>query len=288
MMMEGQDGVGLITEAYDANTMRPSIFFRRQNADWIHPVLRPEFLNLRNWRCESRIAIVMHVFYPELWPEMEQALNAMTEAFDLFVTLVGTSERLRADILAKYPRALVLTVDNHGRDILPFLFLLQSRILFQYELLCKLHTKRSFWHEDGDTWRRNLIAGVLGGSHVVRSLLQAFRTDVDLGMVVADGHVYKGHEVWVGNRMHLSRIFPAFGMDEGEFNKAFAGGSVFWIRPSILSAMSQMPIKFDDFELEPLGQDGTLAHALERLISLLCYDAGMRIEETHGVMATYQ
>jgi lipopolysaccharide biosynthesis protein len=63
-------------------------------------------------------------------------------------------------------------------------------------------------------------------------------------------------------------------MDEREFDKAFAGGSVFWIRPSILDPVCQVPLKFDDFELEPLGQDGALAHAVERLISLLCYDAG--------------
>ena len=225
--------------------------------------------------------MVVHVFYPDLWPEIWAALSNITEPFDLFVSLVtGNTDFLATEIRKNCPGVHILFVDNHGRDILPLMLILQTRVLFKYELICKLHTKRSTWHENGDAWRRELIAGILGSQEVVRSILHAFRSDVNLGIVVAEGQLYAGRELWVGNRKHLMRLFSHFGMDDSEFDKAFAGGSVFWIRPSLLRAIYNLSLGFDDFEPEPLGADGGLAHAIERLISLICYDAGMNIKET--------
>jgi lipopolysaccharide biosynthesis protein len=114
--------------------------------------------------------------------------------------------------------------------------------------------------------------------------LHAFSADPDLGMVVADGHLYSGRELWEGNRKHLTRLFSYLGMDETEFGKDFAGGSIFWIRPAFLRLISDLPFRFEDFEPEPLGNDGCLVHAIERLISLACYETGMTIKETSTIL----
>lgn len=264
--------------------MRPSLDFQRNKPGWVHPNLRPEFASLRMFKAKARIAVVLHVFYPELWPEMRDALSNISEPFDLFVTLVVNVRDVKSHITADYPDAVVIEVDNHGRDLLPFFLLLKTKALFQYDLLCKLHTKRSFWHEDGDAWRRNLLAGVLGSPETVQAIVDRFRNDHNLGIVVADGHIYSGLELWVGNRKHLGKLFKNFFMDESEFTKPFAGGSIFWTRPSILRAIAQLPMTFDDFELEPLDADGNFAHAVERLHSLMCYDAGMYIAETKTIL----
>jgi lipopolysaccharide biosynthesis protein len=161
----------------------------------------------------------------------------------------------------------------------------RTGILFRYEFVCKLHTKRSPWHEDGDTWRQKLIKGVLGNRDAVRCILHTFRMDPDLGLVVGDGQMFSGRVLWTGNEKHLLRLFQQFGMDEREFDKSFAGGSIFWIRSCLLRTLSDLPLAFDDFEPEPIGSDGSLAHAVERLISLICYESGMVIRETSAVLA---
>lgn len=240
---------------------------------------------LRNSRPRGRIAVVSHVYYPELWPELSDAIAKVEEPFDLFVTLVaGFADELAPTITEAWPFAHVQIVENHGRDIVPFLSIVRTGALFKYELVCKLHTKRSQWHEDGDAWRKELIGGVLGSPELVRSILDAFRSDHDLGMVVADGHLYAARELWEGNRKHLKQLFVHFDMDETEFDKAFAGGSIFWIRPAVLRLISDLPFRFDDFEPEPLGKDGCLVHAIERLISLVCYESGMTIVETSEIL----
>ena len=246
---------------------------------------RAQFRSLRSSSPRGRIAVVVHVYYPDLWSELSSAISTIDEPFDLFVTLVANrADTLRPKIVETWPFAHVLTVDNHGRDILPLLSLTRTGVLFRYALVCKLHTKRSDWHEDGEAWRRELIDGVLGSTVLVRTILGAFDTQPDLGMVVADGHMYSGPERWEGNREHLIRLFAYLKMDESEFEKPFAGGSIFWIRPALLRLVSDLPFEPDEFEPEPLGSDGNLVHAIERLISLACYEAGMTIKESGAVI----
>jgi hypothetical protein len=252
---------------------------------WLEPRHRSQFLLLQDSAPRGRIAVVAHVYYPDLWPELSSAIANIEEPFDLFVSLAVTcADTMLQSIIEAWPFAHVLIVENRGRDILPFLSIARTGVLFRYELVCKLHTKRSHWHEDGETWRKDLIDGVLGNRGTVQSILHAFSADPDLGMVVADGHLYSGRELWEGNRKHLTRLFSYLGMDETEFGKDFAGGSIFWIRPAFLRLISDLPFRFEDFEPEPLGNDGCLVHAIERLISLACYEAGMTIKETSTIL----
>jgi lipopolysaccharide biosynthesis protein/GT2 family glycosyltransferase len=265
----------------------PSERFRLANPAWIEPQKRADFLQLCNAVPHGRIAVVLHLYYADLWPEISEALLNIVEPFDLFVTVVaGVSEDVVPNIRAAFPNANILTVDNHGRDILPFLQLVRSGMLFRYELICKLHSKRSAWVADGDEWRQHLIEGVLGSPETVEQILRAFDLDPDLGMVVADRQIFGGREVWVSNEARLLQLFRKIGLKPSSFEKGFAGGSIFWIRPFLLRSINALGLGFDDFEPEPIEIDGTTAHAVERLFSLICHDAGMRIEETGNLSST--
>jgi hypothetical protein len=263
----------------------PSELFRAKDPSWVSPAERPDFLALRNLRPRGRIAVVAHIYYVELWPEISAAIGNLAEPFDLFVTLVsGAADLLAPTIQDEWPGAYVMTVDNHGRDIVPFMEIIRTGALFRYELVCKLHTKRSFWHEDGEKWRQSLIAGVLGNPAIARAVPAAFRADSALGLVVADGHVYSGPELWIGNERHLTRLIQSLGLNSLAFDKSFAGGSIYWIRSDLLRHLDDLPLTFDDFEAEPLSADGSMAHAVERIVSLICYHSGTTIRQTGAVL----
>ncbi len=272
---------GPAVPAPSAIPLIPSERFRQIDPDWIDPQQRPEFIRLRQIEPQARIAVVLHLFYPDLWPEMHDSLASITEPFDLFVSLVaGASDTAAAAVTADFPNAHVLVIDNHGRDILPFLQLLRSGVLFRYDLICKLHGKRTAWRSGGDEWRRKLIGGIVGSPGTVATILHAFDTDPDLGLVVADGQMFTGREFWVANEPGLRQQFSRIGLNPGGFEKSFAGGSIFWIRPFLLRPIDALGLGFDDFEAEPIPVDGATVHVVERLISLLCEDAGMRIAQT--------
>jgi lipopolysaccharide biosynthesis protein/ubiquinone/menaquinone biosynthesis C-methylase UbiE len=257
----------------------PSERQRQHDANWIDPNQRPEVIRLRGLEPQAKIAAVVHVYYPDVWPELAEAITNIPEDFDLFVTLVAdTAAGLQPAVKARFPDAHVLVVDNHGRDIFPLLMLSRAGVLSRYELICKVHSKRSP-HRDagsGDEWRKSLVSGMLGSSGLVARILAAFRSDPDLGLVVAPGQNFGGREVWISNEARAKQLFQKLGLNETAFERDFVGGSMFWIRPFIVDTIEALHLDYDDFEAEPIPPDGLTVHVVERLFSIICQDAGMR------------
>jgi len=249
----------------------------------------PDLFELRELKPRGRIAVVLHLFDADLWCEMQEAIERILQPFDLFVSVVrGFSEHMRTLITQAFPHAYVFDFEDHGRDIGAFLIFLQSGVLFRYDLICKLHTKRSPHRQDGDAWRRALINGVLGSSRLVDQIVSNFRADPDLGMVVADGNIYRGHEHWISNERRLSELLPRIGISPDVKDRSFPGGSIFWIRSFLLRALAGAGLRLDDFEPEPIPFDGGLGHATERMFGLICEDAGMQVVEHSRLAATGQ
>jgi lipopolysaccharide biosynthesis protein len=239
-------------------------------------------LNMRGVIPQGRLAAVMHLYYPELWPELCDALGSIPERFDLFVSITeGVAESAVPQIRASYPDAHIFIFPNHGRDILPFMALAATGVLNRYDLVCKLHAKRTLHRNDGDAWRRTLLGGVLQDTNQVQRIISAFEADPDLGIVVADGQIFGDRpEHWVDNRARVLELGARIGLEEVPDRATFPGGSIYWIRPFLLSTLVRLKLTSEDFEPEPLPRDGSTAHALERLVGLICADAGMRMEES--------
>ncbi len=255
-----------------------------EDAQLISSVPVPDLFELRGLKPRGSIAVVLHLYYPDLWNEMRIAIERIPQPFDLFVSVVkDTSDHMRTLVAQAFPNAYIFEFENRGRDIGPFLVLLQSGVLFRYDLVCKLHTKRSLHEQDGDVWRRALIDGVLGSSRQINQIVSSFRSDPDLGMVVADRNIYRAYEHWAGNEKVLAELLPRVGISPDVKDRSFPGGSIFWIRPFVLRALLGAGISLNDFEPEPLQRDGALAHAVERMFGLICEDAGMRVVEHGGL-----
>jgi lipopolysaccharide biosynthesis protein len=205
---------------------------------------------------------------------MRQAIERISQPFDLFVTLVkGRSAQMRGLVLKAFPSAYVFEFENRGHDLGPFLVLLHSSVLFRYDLVCKLHTKRSPHREDGEAWRRVLIDGVLGSTRQIDQIVSSFRADPDLGMVVADGNIFSGYEHWAGNQRILAELLPRVGISPDVRDRSFPGGSIFWIRSFLLRNLAAVGLTLDDFEPEPMQADGSLPHAVEVRSRLLAMSA---------------
>jgi hypothetical protein len=240
----------------------------------------PSLETLKSAPQRGRIAVVLHLFYPELWPEFRDALTFIPEPFDLFITLVaGHSEEGEDWIRADYPVAQIVTVENRGRDILPFILLINSGVLNRYHLVCKLHTKRTLRREDGDDWRRALLGGVLLDEVHVASILAAFDADPELGIVVADGCIWSDNKN-VGQLDELCARAGIPGVTAESGYPDFPAGSIFWIRSSLLRPIASLMLAPTDFEPEPLPRDGCTPHAVERFLGHVCHQAGMRVAES--------
>lgn len=232
-------------------------------------------------RPHADFAVAVHVFYPDLWQEIERALQKVDIEFDLYVTITNldaearqTAEAIRQD----WPRATVLMFPNHGRDIFPWVHLVNSGLLSHYRCICKLHTKRSPHLHDGDEWRRSLVESVLPG-RATGELLDRFIGDPRAGILVVAHQHLVGQRWWGANRPRVSELLKRVGIRPEPSALNFAAGSIYWLKREVIEAIARLRLQAEDFEAEQGATDGTTAHAFERLLGYLTVDAGLEIRE---------
>ena len=85
---------------------------------------------------------IVHVFYPDFWPEIASCLRNVEDPMDLVVTYVDETKGIPEMVRRDFPSAKFLLCENRGFDIWPFLKALQAVNLQDYSVLIKLHTKR--------------------------------------------------------------------------------------------------------------------------------------------------
>ena len=242
------------------------------------------------------IAVVIHVFYPELLPALLMELGHLEEPFDLYLTNASGQGLVIGDLPAAAQSCHHFAVRNLGRDVFPFVQLITADRLSSYELVLKLHTKRSAWRDEydrkgklgvvsdtldggGDAWRHALVQGLLGDDRNVSAITQTFRDDPRLGLVTAPGNVLGPNFLGYNAELVASLCLRA-GIRPDLSRLRFAAGSMFWCRVSTAQLLARLSLSAGDFSPETGQTDGTTAHAVERVYGLLVMDAGMQLAES--------
>lgn len=246
------------------------------------PVVRPNA-----GAAKARFAIVVHVYYHDLWPDFRARLLDLDIEFDLFVTATffdDETDAMIADIVAHFPTARCIPLPNHGRDIFPFVHLVNAGLLDGYAAICKFHTKKSPHRVDGEDWRNHLISGILDGPRT-SAIVTAFLSDQEAGFLVADGQHFTDAQWWGSNRARVKEILLRVEIQATENGLSFPAGSIYWLKPEILAMIKAMRLTEHEFEME-IGQvDGTLAHAFERAIGFLCTNGGQVVRQSSEVFS---
>lgn len=239
----------------------------------------PPLQELGAWEPSHRLAAVVHVFFYDVWPELREALDNIPEDFDLIctVTLREDYESLRQQILANFPRAIIIPFPNHGRDLFSFTYLCNSGLLEKYQVICKLHTKKSMHREDGDKWRDHLVGSILPSKEGTRILLEKFLADPQAGFLVADGQIFSDEKWWGTNQKRLRQELLRIGIHADDHSLRFPAGSIYWVKPEVLRPLRWMGFEASEFEVEAGQLDGTLAHGVERILGFCAQIAAKQI-----------
>lgn len=246
------------------------------------PQVERKVLRFEHDRKQARFAIVAHIYYPDVWPEFAERLSNLPIDFDLYVTLTyrgEESDALREEILEQFPGTTILPVPNRGRDILPFMMLVNAGALDGYEAVAKIHTKKSPHREDGDHWRQHLVGGILP-EEGLEELLDTFLADPDSAFWVADGQHFTGTEWWGSNFEITQYLMRRLEIEIGWDILSFPAGSIYWMTPLMVGMLKSMHLHEDHFDIETAQVDGTLAHALERAMGFLAMSAGQGVVQT--------
>ncbi|SDP44845.1 Glycosyl transferases group 1 [Rhodoferax sp. OV413] len=257
---------------------------------WSYPVITPLDGPITVAHDGLRLALHVHAYYVDLLPEIIQRLGLNQHRADLFISVKDEAAlELAKTYLATYPGrvAAMRVVPNRGRDIGPFLTDFLPAILTSYDLVGHIHTKKSKDVKDenmGKTWFHFLMENLIGGASgpMMDIIVDRLQKDASIGMVFPDDPYITGIEkngdiaVAIGKNMGISNIPIHF---------VYPVGTMFWSRTAALKPMDDLQLRWEDYPEEPLPYDGSLLHALERLVALALPSGGWKIAATniHGV-----
>lgn len=215
-----------------------------------------------------KLAVVAHLYYADLVPEILESLESIPEGFDLVVTMPDWGNRQITELVrAIYPNALLYPVGNRGRDIGPFLDVLPAVLEHDYDAILHLQTKAGYFHAGrlrrdlGNLWRREALDSLLGGPERVAAILNAFRTDPAVNEVGPQPHYLSLAQYPYHDEGYLSESLLGAGPAEG-----FFAGTMFWARPDIFRPLVKPgALTLTSFAEETGANDGALAHLVERM-----------------------
>ncbi len=226
---------------------------------------------------QPRCAVHIHAFYPDLLSDILARLRFNSSIYDIFISTTEVSAESILAVLSEHKinNYELRVVPNKGRDIGPFLTEF-GEALQQYDVVGHIHTKKSLDVKKSEvikTWINFLLENLLGGKNCMMDLIiTKFKHEPELGLVFADDPHLLG---WDKNKGHADELAIQLGLgqlSEGRFS--FPVGTMFWARPNALKPLFDMNWTWDMYPEEPLPYDGSVLHAIERLIPVVVAKQG--------------
>ena len=271
-------------ESFPAGMNRWVARYTGKNRTAYPPSWRHQLGDLRQGT-SPRLGVVLHVYYASLLPELLSELRHIDIPFELIVTNATGRPLIVENDHSNALSTHVFDVPNCGRDILPLVLLVNAGILDRYELVLKLHTKKSEWRANhdllggtGDDWRGSFLRELLGTAKNVAEILEAFAHEPNLGLVTSDGNLLD-KAFWGGDHDIARALLRRIELDIDNHELEFAAGSIYWIRAFVLQGLVALHLSPEDFEPETGQVDGTTAHALERILGVVTREAGFYLRE---------
>lgn len=227
-----------------------------------------------------KIAVCVHIFYTDMIDSIFSYLNNLKRPYDLYVSLVKgfyddktvkKLQELNSDVKIVY-------VENIGVDIGGFFQILKI-IDKKTDLILKIHTKKGIGTietpsfsvkrlgltnaiKNANNWYNGLMRGVLGDSDKVERILTKFQNDEECGMVG-----FKLYNSYAINKMEIKKLLPLFNLNESVFNYNFIGGTMFWVRYSLISKYFSDDVINQIYNNTKKGYvlEPSIMHAVERI-----------------------
>ena len=233
-------------------------------------------------KLNKKIAIQIHIYYPELLDEIYKNLIEIPYQYDLYIS---TDSKLKQKVIIEFfknkknvENITVEVYENRGRDIYPFLIQLKDRIK-EYDYVLHLHTKKSKYCDYGDSWRKYLYYNLLGNSRNIKSIFYKFEKNKKIGLIFPKTYESVKSMMEIGgSRKSLGILCDRLKICN-RFDNIFPAGSMFWAKTDAIYPLFEV-VRKKDFAEENGQIDGTFAHAIERVFVLLAQSRGYKYLQT--------
>ena len=284
---------GVYSSLHELDKMDPFLHYihsGKPDGKWKCKVISPGKIH-NNLNLPISSALQIHVFYYDLAAEIISRLANCKIKPDLLISVNSKHEEEKiSNLLSKTYSGcyLIRTVPNKGRDIGPFLTEFKNEIS-KYKYIGHFHTKVSPHLSNRNvalSWYKFLLENIIGGkAAMVDTIINSFESDPNLGLVFPDDPNVFG---WDKNYYEASMLAKRMSMNlqlPDQFN--FPAGSMFWARTVSLSPLFELNLDWSDYPEEPIDHDGTMLHAIERLIPFVVKHKGFEVAVSNVPGITY-
>ncbi len=230
---------------------------------------------------KQRVALCLHVFYADFIDYYAECLLDFPVKVDLFITLSDLKHQQKIDeklaTLNQVGKVTVRKVPNRGRNFGPMLVEF-AKELQEYDLFCHLHSKKSLYSGREQTqWADYLGEYLLHDHAVVSKAISYMAENAECGIYYPTFFPIMPDWVnhWLKNKPNRNKFFTEWQLEDDGFEfLAYPVGGMFWAKPQALKQLLDKSYQYEDFPEEPLPNDGSELHALERCLGLLAEKNG--------------
>ncbi len=226
-----------------------------------------------------RIAVCIHLYYEDMWFDIHNYIQNIKSEFDLFITCrPAVFQSVKGVVKESFPTAEVVSVDDFGMDVIPFLKLVSDYHLDDYNVVLKLHTKNRKTPDRAEQGRI-IFEGLCGTPELCDQIVKEFKSNEELGMVGPALMLRSADKLMYGNRSTVRSLLDILGYSLTDWH--FFAGTMFWIRgvalKRICGGFANIVAMARYERAARSGEDGTVAHSMERLFGALSVGAGLKL-----------
>ncbi len=222
----------------------------------------------------NRCAVFAHVYYTDLFLELAERLNRVPDWMDLIVT-TDSEEKAQSFRPLIRETAVIRVTPGRGRE-LSSLLVGCADLLMQYEIICFIHDKKSSQKEFrsvGKAFYELIWDATLHSTGYIENVLSLFERYPRLGVLTPPPpfwgtYFWSSTDYWTICYDEVKKLAARLNLDAKieRDKRLFSLGSVFWARTAALKPLLTAGFTLDDFPPEPMANDGTFSHAIERVI----------------------
>jgi lipopolysaccharide biosynthesis protein len=237
----------------------------------------------------KKTVFAMHLYYEDLFEKYLSFIKNFPADTDVLITTnTDAKKEIIAQVLNKYDHSKrsirLLKVINKGRDM-SALWIAMKDILVKYDYVCFIHDKKTMQISPGtvgDSWGYKLLQNTIGTKELIKSVINCFDTEEHLGLLVPPAPIHGQYlkfaqNVWTVNFSNTKALAEKLGINvpmEDDKDPVSAIGNCFWFKTKALSQLFEHTWNYQDFSAEPLPEDGSISHAIERIYSFAAQDNG--------------
>lgn len=240
-----------------------------------------------NYVCDKKVAVFLHLFYKESLDDVMGYIKEIPSGVDIYISTAPSQvdeflEKLKENQISI---TQIIEAGNRGRDAGALLVAFRP-YLMQYEYICFLHDKRTSGGLGPETVGKSFMGmiwdSLLKDSEHICEILECFDMNKRLGVLAPPIPVMEmyiktilgaewtvcfektrqlAHKLGCRIRIHPDK-------------PVFALSTSFWCRTKALEPLFAYPWKYGDFPEEPLRLDGTINHAIERILIYVAQERG--------------